>query len=329
MGHLTQDQLTHFETEGYVVVPGILPEATLDNVIAEYEEVLDTLIDDLYSRGEISTKFEGLDFGERFINLVIETGDVHKQYFDFSLPFQNVQPDTPFWTGQAVLDAFTCGPLIDAVSSIVGPEVYSNPVQHVRIKPPESILPKNDIGKPIMGATQWHQDNGVVIEEADDTQMLTVWFSVEDVDLEQGPLKVVPGSHRPGMLTHCSNYQGIGGREIPEKLFEADSTIPLPVKRGDAIFLHRHTVHGSLSNVSDRIRWSFDLRYNPIGQTTGREAFPGFVVRSAKHPKAELRDAAEWKRLWLETREKMSRINQGGQHDIAFGRWKEGHLDCA
>ncbi len=33
--------------------------------------------------------------------------------------------------------------------------------------------------------------------------------------------------------------------------------------------------------------------------------------------------------MWLETREKMVKMNQGGQADIAFGRWKEGHVDCA
>jgi hypothetical protein len=86
---------------------------------------------------------------------------------------------------------------------------------------------------------------------------------------------------------------------------------------------------GRCPTVSDQIRWSFDLRYNPIGQTTGREAFPGFVVRSKKLVGQELRDAKTWERMWLETRENMLKINQGGQTDIAFGRWKERHVDCA
>ncbi len=329
MAHLTQEQLDHFEEQGYVIVPNVIPHEVLDAVIEEYEDVLDTLIDELYEKGDISSRFEGLPFGERFIKLVIETGDVHKQYFDFSLPFMNCKTDTPFWAGQAVLDAFVCEPLIDAIESILGPEIYSNPVQHVRIKPPESILPTNDLGKPILGATQWHQDNGVVIEEADQTQMLTVWFSLQDTDLEQGPLKVVPGSHRSGLLTHCLNYRGQGGRPIPEKFFDADGMIPLPAKRGDVILLNRHTVHGSLSNVSDRIRWSFDLRYNPTGQHTGREAFPGFVVRSKKNPELELKDAGVWTDLWSKTRERMSKINQGEQKEVLFGRWKEGDVDCA
>ena len=335
MSYLTAEQIAQFEDEGYLVVEGVLdPETVLDPVIDEYTEVLDTLVRDLYAREEISSLFEGLDFAERFTAVCIETGDVHKQYFDFSLPFQNVKPDTPFWTGQAVLNAFTAEPLLDCVASLIGEEIYSNPVQHVRIKPPEHILPKNQFGNPILGETIWHQDQGVVVPEADETEMLTVWFALEDVALEQGPLKVVPGSHKHGLLTHCSSYFGngprtAGGRQIPESLFEADRMIPLPVKRGDVIFLLKRTVHGSLPNVSDNIRWSFDLRYNPIGQPTGREAFPGFVARSRARPERELRDAKVWTRMWLDTREAMSKINQGGQTDVLFGRWREGHPDCA
>ena len=335
MGCLTAEQIAQFDEEGYLVVGGVLdPKTILDPVIEEYTEVLDTLVRDLYQREEISSLFEDLDFAERFIAVCIETGDVHKQYFDFSLPFQNVKPDTPFWAGQAVLNAFTAEPLLDCVESLIGPEIYSNPVQHVRIKPPEHILPKNQFGNPILGETIWHQDQGVVVPEADETNMLTVWFALEDVDIEQGPLKVVPRSHKHGLLTHCPSYFGngpktAGGRQIPEALFEAERMIPLPVKRGDVIFLPKCTVHGSLPNVSDKIRWSFDLRYNPIGQTTGREAFPGFVARSRKYPERELRDANVWTQMWSDTRKAMSKINQDGQTDVPFGRWTEGHPDCA
>jgi phytanoyl-CoA hydroxylase len=334
MGALTAEQIEHFGEEGYLVVEGVLdPETVLDPVIEEYTEVLDRLVHDLYEREEISSLFEDLDFAERFIKVCIETGDVHKQYFDFSLPFQNVKEDIPFWTGQAVLNAFTAESLLDCVESLIGSEIYSNPVQHVRIKPPEHILPKNQFGNPILGQTNWHQDQGVVVPEADETEMLTVWFALEDVEIEHGPLKVVPRSHRQGLLTHCTSYFGngpqtAGGRQIPEALFDVDCMIPLPVKRGDVIFLPRQTVHGSLPNVSDTIRWSFDLRYNPIGQTTGREAFPGFVARSRKHPELELRDAQVWTQSWSDTRVKMSKINQGGQTDVLFGRWTEGHPDC-
>jgi hypothetical protein len=323
---LTARQIERFHTDGYLLVEDVIPpERYLDPVIAEYEGVLDRLAGELHADGEIDSTYADLPFDKRVTRIYAETGRAQAQYFDFSLPFSNVTEQTPFWAGQAVLDALTAEPILDVAESLIGPEIYSNPVQHVRIKPPESKLPRTPNGKPVIGATQWHQDHGVVTPEADETNMLTVWFSLYDTPVEAGPLKIVPRSHQGGLRTHCNKQ----GRAIPEKLFDVDATTPIPTARGDVVCLHRQTVHGSLANVSDEIRWSFDLRYNPIGQHTGREAFPGFVARSRKAPHLELRDADRWRRDWQDTRHKMARINRGGQTDVPFGRWADGHPDCA
>ena len=335
MAALSPEQLDHFADQGYVVVKKVIdPAKSLDPVIDEYAQVLDRLADQLFASGEIESTYQDLDFGDRYIQICVETGKVHSQYFDFSLPFQNVQPETPFWAGPAVFGALTDADLLDVVEALIGPEIYSNPVQHVRIKPPEQLLPKNQHGNAILGATHWHQDHGVVTPEADDTRMLTVWFSLQDTSLEKGPLQVVPQSHRSGLLPHCPNYMGngrkfAGGSQIPEKLFAAADALPLPVERGDVIFLHKQTVHGSQSNISDEVRWSFDLRYNPTDQPTGRIAFPGFVARSRANPDSQLRDPAQWHRLWLETRRQMAQINQGDQIDVPFRRPQTEHALCA
>lgn len=335
MASLTDTQVQHFNEFGFVQVDDIFdPAQVLDPIVEEYEGVLDRLAGELFQSGEIQSRYEDLPFGERVTQIYSETGRVHSQFFDFSLPFSGVKEDTPFWTGPAVFNAFIHEPLLDAIESLIGPEIYSNPVQHVRIKPPEHRLPKNELGNPIIGATAWHQDHGVVIEEADETEMLTVWFPLQDTPVEKGPLKVVPGSHRGDLLTHCIDYQGngkafAGARQIPEHLFDSEGAVPLPVNRGGAVLMHKRTVHSSLPNVSDDIRWSFDLRYNPTGEPTGRPLFPGFVARSRSNPETELRDAGEWTRMWTDTRSKMAGINQEGQADFKFGRWDSDHLDCA
>ena len=74
------------------------------------------------------------------------------------------------------------------------------------------------------------------------------------------------------------------------------------MQRGDVLFLTKLTLHASHANNSDAVRWSLDLRYNPIGQPTGRGAFPGFVARSRRQPETELRDPAEWAQLWYDAR---------------------------
>jgi hypothetical protein len=313
-----QTNKEHFLQHGFVKVEGVRdPETVLDPIIYEYHGVLDNLADELFVSGRISSRYEA-----------------HSQYFDFSLPSQGVKEDTPFWAGPAVLNAFVNEKLLDVVEELIGPEIYSNPVQHVRIKPPEKYLPKNEQGLPVIGPTVWHQDHGVVTEEADDTNVVTTWFSLTDTPVEAGSLRFVPGSYRSVLvlLTHCEDYEGndpaLRGRQIPQRLFDYEDAIPMPTKRGDVIFLHKQVVHGSLSNVSERIRWSFDLRYNLIGQSTGRDVFPGFVARSRRNPESELRDPSRWKQSWLDTRSRMAKINQEGTSDVTFSCWADGHPDC-
>jgi hypothetical protein len=84
-------------------------------------------------------------------------------------------------------------------------------------------------------------------------------------------------------------------------------------------------LHSSLPNVSNEIRISFDLRYNPISQPTGRSAFPGFVARSRRAPEAELRDAAEWARRWMTARDRLADLGQ----DLPFNRWSATDPVCA
>jgi hypothetical protein len=324
MAHLTPAQVEQFNEQGYLLVEGVFdPEQDLDPIIEEYKDVLDRLAQELYERGEISSTYTELPFGARLTQIYAESGKVHAQYFDFSLPKGNVREDTPMWVGPAVFKVMRNPKLLDAVESLIGPEIYSNPVQHVRIKPPEHLTPKDpQTGQIQLGKTPWHQDNGVVLPEADETDMLTVWFPLLDATVENGCLEVVPYSHREGLLSHCPSGLGL---HIPDQLFRKADAIPQPMKRGDILFMHRLTCHASLPNLSNDIRWSFDLRYNPIGQPTGRGAFPGFVARSRSQSESELRAPEQWAELWYEARRNLAQQNFNG----AFDRWNGDEPACA
>jgi phytanoyl-CoA hydroxylase len=326
MPHLTQEQRDFFDEEGYLVVEDVVDvETFLDPMVAEYEELLDQLANELYAAGKISSTFADLPFGRRLTRVYAETGQVHAGYFDFSLPFKDVAPDQPCHFGPAVFKMLRNPGILDVAESIIGPEIYSNPVQHVRLKPPEKYVPRDpNTGRVMLGATQWHQDAGVVIEEADETEMLTVWVPIWDATEENGCLCVVPHNHRAGLLQHC--VSPVLGNHLPEKFFDANRAIPLPMNRGSALFMNRTTPHCSLSNESEDVRWSMDLRYNPTGQPTGRPEFPGFVARSRRDPASELGDPSVWKQLWMDTRARMA------AHPDTIGefyRWKEGAPGCA
>ena len=320
---LSTEQLAHFDEYGYVIVRDVFsPEEDIDPVIEEYKSVLDSLALELFEAEEISSLYEDLPFSDRLIAIYQESGKVHAQYFDFSLPQGNVKPDTPFWAGPAVFRMLTNESLLDSVESILGSEIYSNPVQHVRLKPPEHLTPKNEeTGRVMLGKTPVHQDHGVVREEADETQMLTVWFSLMDVNVENGCLCVWPGSHKRGLIDHCPTNLGL---LVPGKLLNGKA-VPMVMKKGDALLMHKQTLHASYSNNSDSIRWSFDLRYNPVGQPTGRPAFPGFVARSRDYPETVLTEPADWEKLWRDTRDYMATIEDGG----SFNRWTKDNPVCA
>lgn len=326
MGRLNAEQMEHFKEYGYVPVKGVFnPEEAIEPVIEEYHEVLDRLAQDLHAKGKISSLYRNLDFGERVTVIYAESKEVHNSYFDFSLPLTGCKPDSPFWAGPAVFRALTNPELLDAVECFIGPEVYSNPVQHVRIKPPESRAPRDEKGNVMFGATPWHQDNAVVTPDADPTEMLTVWFPLTPANAKNGCLLVVPGSYRGELLTHCPGYKGAAGLQIPEQLFHPEDAVPVPLDPGDALFMHKRTIHSSLPNMSESIRWSFDLRFNPLGQNTGRGVFPGFVARSQAAPDAELHNPDEWRRMWSETRAVLSTTGDPG----LYNRWNSDAPVCA
>ena len=327
MPAMTKEQLEHFEHFGFVTAENVLdPARDIDPVIEEYAGVLDNLADELFEQGVISSKYQELKFGERVTEIYAESGEVYNANFDFSLPQGGIKNDTPFWAGPSVFNALTAPDLLDAVESFIGPEIYSNPVQHVRIKVPESRAPRDENGMVKFGVTPWHQDAGVVNPDADETLILTVWFPLMDADAENGCLQVVPGSHQSEMLTHCPGLKNSSpsGLQIPESQFEVGKAVPVPLKKGDVLFMTKFTIHSSLPNDSDRIRWSFDLRYNPTGQSTGRTSFPGFVARSRNNPETELHDPAIWNQLWTEARDSLAK-----GEEPAFNRWDGTDPVCA
>lgn len=332
-GSLSLDQVDTFNREGYLVVHGVLDQdRDIDPIVREYRGVLDRLAHDLVASGSITSLHADLPFSARLTRIYAETGKDHSQYFDFSLPQADTHANTPFWTGPAVFALLRNRGILDAMESLIGPELYANPVQHVRLKPPEHLLPPNaQTGKKQNNATPWHQDNGVVTEDADNTETITVWLPLTNATLENGCLMVSPRMHQEGLLPHCPNdssavnRNGGTGLHIPDAyLADDEATVSLPMESGDILIMHRRTPHASHRNTSDHVRWSFDLRYNAIGQPTGRSAFPGFVARSEAHPETELHDPVAWTDLWLDARARLS-----GSPGARFNRWERSAVTCA
>lgn len=314
-----------FNEEGYLVVEDVLDvQNDLEPVVSEYMALLEDLVARWQAEGTITSAYSDLPFAQRLGHLLQETDLTGYQPLDISLPFTGVTEATPIHLGPATFRLLANPRLLDVVEQIVGPEILSNPIQHVRIKPPARLLPES-FKRSLAGGTDWHQDQGVALPEVDETEMLTVWLPVTDATVENGCLCVVPRSHNQGLVTHCpSNGTTRLGLQIPEEI-RGTSYQPVPMRRGSILLVHRRTMHSALSNVSDGIRWSFDLRYQPIGQPTGRPWFPSWVARSRSNPASEVHDPAVWRDLWLAARSALAANPPQGK----FTRWEGDEPICA
>ena len=124
MASLTEEQIAQFHRDGYLLVEALFdPQEDIEPITEEYKGVLDKLANDLYANGEISSTYGDLPFGQRVIEIYKESRKVHAQYFDFSLPLADVREDTPLWVGPAVFNTLRNNKLLDAVESIIGPEM--------------------------------------------------------------------------------------------------------------------------------------------------------------------------------------------------------------
>ena len=84
----------------------------------------------------------------------------------------------------------------------------------------------------------------------DEHSMIAAIIHFDDAPLEKGCVRVVPGSHRLGMLEHLSE----GGWHLPFEDYPLEAALACPAQAGDALFFSYLTVHGSGINLSDEAR---------------------------------------------------------------------------
>ena len=101
-------------------------------------------------------------------------------------------------------------------------------------------------------AVEWHQDWAFYPHTNDD--MLAVGLFLEDVTEVNGPLMVIPGSHKGPLLSHHNNGVFCGAVSPDDPDFHFDRAVTLTGKAGDMTVHHARTLHGSAPNRSDRAR---------------------------------------------------------------------------
>jgi ectoine hydroxylase-related dioxygenase (phytanoyl-CoA dioxygenase family) len=135
--------------------------------------------------------------------------------------------------------------LTGRVAQLLGPDLQ---LQHSKLatKPPKAGA----------GAYAWHQDFAFFPHS--NTSLAAVMVLLDDADEGNGCMRMVPGSHRQGMLDHRIEG-GFSGGIRPQP--PADAGVPLRVRAGGITIHHCLTVHGSGANRSDRQRRGLVFQY--------------------------------------------------------------------
>lgn len=116
---------------------------------------------------------------------------------------------------------------------------------------------------------EWHQDWAF----APHTNMCTTVASVmlDDTSVENGAMRVLPGSHRGPLLEHHDPELGfIGAVDLQAQGVDVSGAVPLEGPAGTISLHHPMTLHGSGANRSGRQRRILFLEY------AAADAFPLF-----------------------------------------------------
>lgn len=162
------------------------------------------------------------------------------------------QISKPHLVSRAMADVIRNETLLDAVESIIGPDILCWTVT-VFAKPPKSG-----------GYVGWHQDRtywGLSPEE----QVVTAWLALTDAHCDNGCMSVLRGSHLQGNRDHeiVPNTENIllSGQEVAIERHEKDDLVHVELDPGEASIHHSKVVHGSNPNQSDRPRVGLSIQY--------------------------------------------------------------------
>jgi phytanoyl-CoA hydroxylase len=79
---------------------------------------------------------------------------------------------------------------------------------------------------------------------------MAAWMAVDDCDVANGCLRVVPGSHTWPLLCATEADTEISFTDVTVELPEGTEAVPVVMKAGDVLFFNGQIVHGSLPNTT-------------------------------------------------------------------------------
>jgi ectoine hydroxylase-related dioxygenase (phytanoyl-CoA dioxygenase family) len=250
---ISVDLKSEMDAHGYVLIRGLLSPGDLNPLLGDVTSVL-------HHAGWLSSERNPLDRIANRAAACCEDDSAFKAVYDqiFCLPSFHQLPHHP--TLQQVM------------KQLVGPHLLIHPKHVGRL-----IFP--NFARAITPA---HQDHTAV---AGDEQTFTAWLPLHDCPIEQGPLRVMEGSHRFG-LQPTAGQTGC----IPPGTERGAEWVGGELHAGDLLLFSSLTVHEAAPNTSNRMRISLDCRF----QSYRHPINPGTLVFAGSGRKSWEKTYANW-----------------------------------
>ena len=214
---LSDDQIRQYREQGYLLQENRVPIVVMDEI-----------------RGEID-RLIGLARGMTASDERIDLEDSHRP--DAPRVRRVKRPDQQ---SKAIADLMYSDHILAPVRDLIGP--------NVRLQTTKLNMKSAGYG----AAVEWHQDWAFYPYTNDD--VLAVGLIIDDMERENGPLMVFPGSHRGPVLNHHNDGVFCGAVDLHAEGLNMDDAVPLLGPAGSITIHHARTLHGSALNTSARDR---------------------------------------------------------------------------
>ena len=231
---LTAEQREFWAENGYLVVENVLTATEVERLreaVTELESHADGLT-------ESTDRFKLKVFGDGGGKRVQSIAEPHEAGADWMMLARHPR-------------------LLDVVEDLLGPNIqlyYSM----LMMKPPREGF-----------QAPWHQDFAFFVHDRAD--ILACMVAIDDATIENGCLRVVPGSHKLGLVNHFKDGQFTEVVQGDTSDFDnPERHRALPAKAGSLILWHALTLHSSQPNRSERARRAIVFEYkNPEARLMG------------------------------------------------------------
>ena len=232
MRRLTEQQKRFYDDNGYLLIEDAVSAEQLAALRAQFADWVEE------SRGHEDAYGETVDGRARF--------DVEPGHSAAQPALRRVNAPTDL--SAAYYDVMRDSRMTDCVADLIGPNVKYH---HSKVN---SKLP---------GAAtrvKWHQDFPFTPHSNDD--LVTALLMLDDVTDENGPLQVVPGSHRGRIYDLWHDGVFTGAVDAATTACCLENAITCTGRAGSLCLMHTRLLHGSAPNLSTRPRTLFIAVYS-------------------------------------------------------------------